>query len=246
MEKKWKMNSKSFVAKREMRPHANFVHDTTRGRNLRKMPRIVVCLTDTCQHFGWAILLLLFSAKLCKYVSSPVAMAESCQLLDNNKWRSTVAYLFYMHNMSLSFDWRVKVQKPLRPCNCNCRMRPKQLANTWPGQLAATSAATTATATALPATHFSRPKVLEAFCCPLRDEGLSVSLSSRQWGRQAATKRLRHTSDCRFCRWRVLLQLQLPSCCLCCKLLWLLLLLLLLLLLIVAFWLISFDFWQLS
>lgn len=72
-------------------------------------------------------------------------------------------------------------------------MWPKHLANTWPGQLAATSAAaTTATATtastALPAmaTHFSRPKVLEAFCCPLRDEGLSVSLSGRQRGSEAA------------------------------------------------------------
>lgn len=58
-----------------------------------------------------------------------------------------------MHHMSLSFGCELKYKSRYAPATANCRMWPKHLANTWPGQLAATSATPTATATATSATQ---------------------------------------------------------------------------------------------
>lgn len=195
--------------------------------------------------------------QLCKYVSSPDGNGRVMSTSWQQQMKINVGLFILYASHESKFRLRVKVQKPLRPCNCElphvAKALGKHLARPTCCNISNTNSYSNSnicnTATALPAmaTHFSRPKVLEAFCCPLRDEGLSValsaqyqaaanSLSGRLASRQAATKRLRHTSDCRFCPWRVLLQLQLPqlllvaafvascccrSCCWCCYCCWL-------------------------
>lgn len=97
--------------------------------------------------------------------------------------------------MSLSFGCKLKYKSRYAPATGNCRACSQ---STWQTlgqanllqhqQQLQQQQHLQHSNTALPAmaTHFSRPKVLEAFCCPLRDEGLSVSLSAQYPSQQPA------------------------------------------------------------
>lgn len=152
--------------KREMRPNANFPGTTS--------------LTDTCHGISFCFpAAILFSTKLCKYMSgtwrwrchADADAESSCQLPDNNKWRSTLALLFYFYvppqkHICVSVCTPLQLQLQQSATDPKAKPKPSTL-----GQAGKHLARETLW---LGKHIFRAPKVLEAFCCPLRDMGPSV------------------------------------------------------------------------